>query len=131
MADFLFLIPALPLLAFVINYILGRGAIRDKAHWIAAPAVFASFVLSLFAFLDVREEDHAIEQHLFTWIPSGSFNVDVSLHVDQLTAVMLLVVTSVGFLVHVYSIAYMNGDGGYYRFFSYLPLFVFSMLMLV
>jgi NADH-quinone oxidoreductase subunit L len=131
MADYLFLIPALPLLAFAINFIFGRRFIRDKAHWIAAPAVFASFVLSLMVFFDVRDKGEPLEQHLFTWIPSGTFQVPVTLHVDQLTAVMLLVVTSVGFLVHFYSIGYMHGDSSYYRFFSYLPLFVFSMLMLV
>jgi NADH-quinone oxidoreductase subunit L len=131
MADYLFLIPALPLLAFAINFIFGRRFVRDKAHWIAAPAVFASFVLSLMVFFDVRDKGEPLEQHLFTWIPSGTFQVPVTLHVDQLTAVMLLVVTSVGFLVHFYSIGYMHGDSSYYRFFSYLPLFVFSMLMLV
>ena len=81
MADYLFLIPALPLLAFAINFILGRTFIRDQAHWIAAPAVFASFVLSLIAFFDIRDSGEPIEQHLFTWIPSGTFNVEVSLHV--------------------------------------------------
>src|SRR5688572_17215008 len=129
MSDYLFLIPALPLLAFAINFIFGRSFIKDKAHWIAVPAVFASFGLSVVAFFEVRDEHEPLRQHLFTWIPSGSFNVEVSLYVDQLTAVMLLVVTSVGFLVHVYSTAYMDGDSGFYRFFSYLPLFVFSMLM--
>ena len=131
MADYLFLIPALPLLAFAINFIFGRTLIKDKAHWIAAPAVFASFVLSVMVFFDVRDKGESIEKHLFTWIPSGSFNIEVALHVDQLTAVMLLVVTSVGFLVHFYSVGYMDGDSSFYRFFSYLPLFVFSMLMLV
>src|SRR6478672_2015703 len=131
MADYLFLIPALPLLAFAINFIFGRNFIRDKAHWIAAPAVFASFVLSLIVFFNIRDKGESLDKHLFTWIPSGSFHIEVALHVDQLTAVMLLVVTSVGFLVHFYSIGYMQGDPGYFRFFSYLPLFVFSMLMLV
>jgi NADH-quinone oxidoreductase subunit L len=131
MADYLFLIPALPLLAFAINFIFGRNLIKDKAHWIAAPAVFASFVLSVLVFFDVRDKGEPIDKHLFTWIPSGSFDIQVALHVDQLTAIMLLVVSSVGFLVHFYSVGYMGGDSSYYRFFSYLPLFVFSMLMLV
>jgi NADH-quinone oxidoreductase subunit L len=131
MADYLFLIPALPLLAFAINATLGRKYIKDKAHWVALPLNFASFVLAVLVFFDVRDKDHALDQHLFTWIPSGTFNVDVALHVDQLTAIMLLVVTSVGFLVHFYSVGYMDGDTGFYRFFSYLSLFVFSMLVLV
>jgi NADH-quinone oxidoreductase subunit L len=131
MSDYLFLIPALPLVAFAINYLFGRGFIGDKATWIATPAVGASFVLSVLAFFDLRKHDEPLNQHLFTWIPSGNFNVEINLHVDQLTAIMLLVVSSVGFLVHVYSTGYMEGDPGFYRFFSYLPLFVFSMLMLV
>ncbi|MEJ7838163.1 MAG: NADH-quinone oxidoreductase subunit L [Thermomicrobiales bacterium] len=131
MADLLFLIPLLPLAAFIINIFLGKSFLKTNSHWIAAPAVFASFVLSIFVLLDIRANDEAIDQRLFTWIPSGNFQVDVSLYADQLTAIMLVVVTSVGFLVHLYSIGYMQGDAGYYRFFSYLPLFVFSMLMLV
>ncbi|MDQ4099464.1 MAG: NADH-quinone oxidoreductase subunit L [Chloroflexota bacterium] len=131
MADLLFLIPVLPLAAFAINILFGRSYLGDKAHWVALPAVFLAWLLSVFVFFDVRANHEALHQTLFTWIPSGSFTVDVSLYADQLTAVMLLVVTTVGFLVHVYSVGYMHGDGGYYRFFSYLPLFVFSMLMLV
>jgi NADH-quinone oxidoreductase subunit L len=131
MERYLFLIPLLPLAAFVVNILFGRGVIRDKAHWVACPAVFLSWLLSVFVLLDIRANGEPLSQHLFRWIPAGSFNVDVNLFADQLTAVMLLVVTTVGFLVHVYSIGYMHGDGGYYRFFAYLPLFVFSMLMLV
>ena len=131
MNDWLFLIPLLPLAAFVVNILLGRGYLRENAHWVASLAVFGSWLLSLFVLIDIYRDDHTLDQHLFTWIPAGSFNVEVNLFADQLTAVMLMVVTTVGFLVHVYSIGYMHGDGGYYRFFSYLPLFVFSMLMLV
>src|SRR5215213_5096273 len=131
MASYLFLIPALPLAAFAINFLLGRWYIKDKAHWIAAPAVFGSWLLSVLTFFEIRDEDHGLKQHLFTWIPSGDFHIDASLQADQLTAIMLLVVTTVGFLFHFYSIGYMHGDPGFYRFFSYLPLFVFSMLMLV
>ena len=131
MERYLFLIPLLPLVAFAVNLLLGRGYIRDRAHWVACPAVFLSWLLSVFVFLDIREHEEPLRQLLFRWIPAGDFDVDVTLYVDQLTAVMLLVVTTVGFLVHVYSIGYMHGDGGYYRFFAYLPLFVFSMLMLV
>jgi NADH-quinone oxidoreductase subunit L len=131
MADLLFLIPLLPLAAFCINILLGRSMIRGNAHWISIPAVFGSWLISVFVLLDIRDSEHAISQRLFTWIPSGDFHVDVSLYADQLTAIMLLVVTTVGLLVHVYSVGYMHGDPGYYRFFSYLPLFVFSMLMLV
>ncbi|MFM8531750.1 MAG: NADH-quinone oxidoreductase subunit L [Ilumatobacteraceae bacterium] len=131
MEQYLYLIPLLPLLAFVVNIFLGRSLIRDKAAWIAAPAVFVSWLLSLAVLRQTATTGEPISQHLFRWIPAGDFNVDVNLYADQLTATMLIVVTTVGFLVHVYSTGYMKGDGGYYRFFSYLPLFVFSMLMLV
>ena len=131
MEQYLYLIPLLPLLAFVVNIFLGRSLIRDKAAWIAAPAVFVSWLLSLAVLRQIATTGEPISQHLFRWIPAGDFNVDVNLYADQLTATMLIVVTTVGFLVHVYSTGYMKGDGGYYRFFSYLPLFVFSMLMLV
>jgi NADH-quinone oxidoreductase subunit L len=131
MSDFLFLIPLLPLAAFCINIVLGRSLIREHAHLISIPAVLGSWIVSVLVLLDLNDNEHAISQRLFTWIPSGDFNVEVSLYADQLTAIMLMVVTTVGLLVHVYSVGYMHGDPGYYRFFSYLPLFVFSMLMLV
>ena len=131
MASYLFLIPLLPFAAFSINFIAGKWVVKDRAHLIAAPAVFGSWILSVLVFLDIRRHAEPLNQRLFTWIPSGDFHVNVSLRADQLTAIMLLVVTTVGFLVHVYSIGYMQGDPGFYRFFSYLPLFVFNMLMLV
>jgi NADH-quinone oxidoreductase subunit L len=131
MADYLILIPLLPLIAAVINLLFGRTVTRNNAHWVSIPAVAVSWIASILVLRDVWDTDHAIHQDLFTWIPSGSFNVQVNLYADQLTAVMLLVVTTVSLLVHIYSVGYMHGDGAYYRFFAYLPLFVFSMLMLV
>ncbi len=131
MADLLYLIPLPPLVAFVINILLGRSLIRDKAHWVALPAVLISWIIAVMAFLDIRDTNEPLMQRLFTWIPAGEFQIDVNLYADQLTAVMLLVVTTIGFLVVVYSVGYMHGDPGYYRFFAYIPLFIFSMLMLV
>ena len=131
MANVLFLIPLLPLLAFGVNLLFGRSLIRGKAYWVSIPAVFVSWVLSLAVLRDVHADGVAIHQRLFTWIPAGDFNVAISLYADQLTAIMLIVVTTVGLLVHIYSVGYMHGEDGFYRFFAYLPLFVFSMLMLV
>lgn len=131
MADLLYLIPLLPLVAFVINIFWGRSTIRGNAHWIAIPAAFGAWVLSILVFRDVYSNETPLTQRLFTWIPAGEFDITVSLYVDQLTAVMLLVVTSIGLLVNIYSVGYMHGEDGYYRFFSYIPLFIFSMLMLV
>jgi NADH-quinone oxidoreductase subunit L len=124
------LIPLLPLLAFIINILFGRDYIRDKAHLIAVPAVAGSFLLSLGAFASVLKGE-VINVNVYSWIVSGDFNVSIGFLIDQLTAVMLMVVTSISTLIFVYSIGYMHGDKGYYRFFAYLSLFVFSMLILV
>jgi NADH-quinone oxidoreductase subunit L len=130
MSQYLFLIPLLPLLAFIINLIFGRY-LGKTAAWIAIPAVFASFLLSLLVFADISGSGEPLRQAVYTWINAGDFHIGIDLYVDQLTAVMLVVVTSVGFLVNVYSRGYMEGDPSYARFFAYLPFFVFSMLMLV
>jgi len=124
------LIPLLPLLAFIINILFGRNFIKDRAHWIAVPAVAGSFILALSAFMDVLA-GNVVNINIYNWIISGDFQVPIGFLIDQLTAVMLIVVTSISTLIFIYSIGYMHGDGGYYRFFAYLSLFVFSMLMLV
>src|SRR4030042_1269947 len=124
------LIPLLPLAAFVINILFGRGLIRDKAHWISCLAIIGSFIASVIAGLDVLG-GKIINEDLYTWIIAGKFSVSFGFLIDQLTTVMLFVVTGVGSLIFIYSIGYMHGDKGYYRFFSYLSLFVFFMLMLV
>ncbi|RJQ44486.1 MAG: NADH-quinone oxidoreductase subunit L [Nitrospiraceae bacterium] len=124
------LIPLLPLISFIINILFGRSIIKSKAHWIAIPAVAGSFVLALSAFMDVMA-GNVININVYTWILSGNFQVPVGFLIDQLTAIMLIVVTSISTLIFIYSVGYMHGDGGYYRFFAYLSLFVFSMLVLV
>ncbi len=124
------LIPLLPLIAFFINIIFGRKIIREKAHWISTLAVLSSWGISVITLSEVVN-GKIINRDIYTWIISGNFSVSVGFLIDQLTAVMLIVVTTVSSLVHIYSIGYMHGDKGYYRFFSYLSLFTFSMLMLV
>jgi NADH-quinone oxidoreductase subunit L len=124
------LIPFLPLAAFIINILLGKEVLRDKAHWPSCLAIIGSFVISFFTLIDVIH-GKVINEDLYTWIISGNFKVTVGFLIDPLTAVMLMVVTCVGSLIHIYAIGYMHGDKGYYRFFSYLSLFTFSMLMLV
>jgi len=124
------LIPFLPLAAFVINILFGRGLIRNKAHWVSCLTIIGSFVASVITASDVLG-GKVINEDLYTWIIAGKFSVSVGFLIDQLTAVMLIVVTCVGSLIFIYSIGYMHGDKGYYRFFSYLSLFVFFMLMLV
>ncbi len=127
----LIVIPLAPLLAATINFLLGKWWIRQRAHWLAVPAVGISFLASVAAAVAVLGRHETLRQPLYTWIAAGDFHVPVELVVDELTAVMLLVVTGVSFLVHVYSIGYMHHDPAYYRFFAWLPLFVFSMVMLV
>jgi len=124
------LIPLLPLIAFAINILLGKSIIRDKAHWPAVLALLGSLALSVMTFAEVAG-GKVIDQDIYSWIISGSFKASVGFLIDPLTAIMLIVVTSISLLVYIYSIGYMHGDSGYYRFFAYLCLFTFSMLMLV
>src|SRR5574341_1139620 len=123
------LIPLLPFAAFLIVG-LGGHWIKDQAHLVAVPAVLGSFLLSALAFADVAG-GQTISIPLYTFLTSGDLRVELGLLIDRLTAVMLLLVTIVSALVHVYTIGYMQGEKGYARFFSYIALFTFSMLMLV
>ncbi|RME68867.1 MAG: NADH-quinone oxidoreductase subunit L [Nitrospirae bacterium] len=123
-------IPALPLGAFLVNILLGRRVLKHQAHWPSVLAVAGSMVLAFKVLADVHAGNTA-NFDLYTWVLSGDFRVSVGFLIDQLTSVMLIVVTTVSFLVHVYSIGYMHDDPGYYRFYAYLSLFTFSMLMLV
>lgn len=131
--EYIWIIPALPLLAFVVNGLFGRKLGKSAGLWASALVglSFAGSLLVLLEMLSRGPQSGPFEYTLYTWIPSGDLRVDVAFLVDQLTAVMLLVVTSVSTLVHVYSLAYMADDPGLARFFTYLPLFVFSMLVLV
>jgi NADH-quinone oxidoreductase subunit L len=123
------LIPAFPLAGAILNMVFGR-VIGHRAHWIAVPALAGSFIASCAAFAQVAS-GRTFTTTAFTWIAAGSFETAVTAYVDPLAGVMLLVVTGVGFLIHVYSIGYMHDDPGYARYFAYLNLFVFSMTMLV
>ena len=123
------LIPLLPLAAFLILGLFGHW-IKDRAHLVAVPAVLTSFLFSLFVFDEVAGGRN-VTIPLYTWLTSGDLRIELSLYFDRLTAVMLLLVTIVSGLVHVYTIGYMHGERGYARFFAYIALFTFAMLMLV
>ena len=100
--------------------------------WIVPVAlVAASWVISMIVFADVVFGGHELQVSLYEWIGVGDFRIEIAFLVDALTAMLLLVVSTVGLLVHVYSIGYMNGDRGFWRFFAYLNLFMFSMLLLI
>jgi NADH-quinone oxidoreductase subunit L len=129
--NYVWLIPVLPFAAFVVTLIFGKWWIREAAHWIPILAMVGSFGLSLAAFIQIRGAEEPVVVELWRWFSVGSFQVPFALQIDQLSAVMLLVVTGVGLLIFIYSKGYMHGDTGYYRFYAYMSLFAFSMLMLV
>ncbi len=152
MLSLLWLIPLLPLAGFAVNGVLGLLQVytsgtrptQVRTYWVACGTVFLAFVLSVgcfLALLDLPPDERVVEVTVWEWIPGNVFQtshegqavLDVSwgMQLDPLSAIMLLFVTGIGFLIHVYSIGYMWDDPGFYRFFAYLNLFMFMMLTLV
>jgi NADH-quinone oxidoreductase subunit L len=127
----LWLIPVLPLAGAAINGFLGKRSSRQAVSTVALFFCGASFVMALWVAYRFFSLPLPHQEHLAHWIRSGSFSADFAFYLDQLSLVMLLVVTGVGFLIHIYSVGYMWDDPSYYRFFSYLNLFMFFMLTLV
>lgn len=126
------LIPLLPLAGFLVNGIFGGRLSRNLVSLVGCGSLLGSFILSLSVFLEAcRPGFLPVTLHLFDFIRAGSLKIPFDLLVDQLSILFMLVITGVGFLIHLYSISYMKGDQGYSRYFSYLNLFVFSMLLLV
>ncbi|MEO6667498.1 MAG: NADH-quinone oxidoreductase subunit L [Nitrospiria bacterium] len=125
------LIPLLPLLAVLINAIFGRRWLKESSHYFAVGSVAIAFVLSVSLLLRMAGGEPPINVTLFPWIFGGGLDIHIGFLIDPLSSVMLMVVTGVGLLIHIYSIGYMHGDPGYYRFFTYLNLFMVSMLLLV
>ncbi|TVR02946.1 MAG: NADH-quinone oxidoreductase subunit L [Deltaproteobacteria bacterium] len=134
-------IALLPLLGAIFNGILGARLPRALVSTVAAGAMGVAFILSIVAVWTLFQgrfegaDGHtlygALYHNVFTWFEVGSLRVDFELLLDPLSAVMILIITGVGFLIHVYSIGYMEGDRSWWRFFTYLNFFVFAMLMLV
>jgi NADH-quinone oxidoreductase subunit L len=133
--EHLWIIPLLPLLGAAINGLLGAKWSKPVINSVALGSTGLSFACALEAvreFLDYFAQNHQpYVKQFFDWIVAGNFRAGFDLQLDQLTVVMLLVVTGVGFLIHIYSTGYMAHEEGYYRFFSYLNLFMFFMLILV
>src|SRR4051812_9214600 len=130
------LIPLFPLLGFLVNASMGRRLPKTISGGLASLAMVASFVVSVMVVLQVAglaPAQRAIEQTLYTWIASGDFLLDLKLRVDPLSSVMILIITGIGSLIHIYSTAYMHEeiDSEYARYFSYLNLFAAFMLVLV
>ena len=127
----LWLIPILPLAGFLINGLLGRRFSKGTVNAVAIGSVALSFAWVLKTIFALGALAGVYSEHYFTWIQSGVVNIGCDFGVDRLTIVMLLVVTGVGALIHIYSVGYMAHEGGYYRFFAFLNLFMFFMLVLV
>ncbi len=126
------LIPLAPLLAAIVTGLFGRRIGRDNAHRVTIAGVAFSLLLSCFAFFHVVIGNAApFNETLYTWLISGNIRFEIGFLVDNLTVMMLLVVNFVSLMVHIYTIGYMHDDDGYQRFFCYISLFTFSMLMLV
>jgi NADH-quinone oxidoreductase subunit L len=123
-------IPLLPLLAAIIIGLFGKQLPRAASHLITTLGVGASFLLSLYVFKDALT-GHVYNETVYTWLQSGNITFEVGFMIDRLSAMMMVVVTFVSLMVHIYTIGYMAEDPGYSRFFSYISLFTFAMLMLV
>ena len=123
-------IPLLPLIAAVIIGLFGNCLPRSAAHWLTILGVGASFVLSALV-LKATLAGYTYNADLYTWLISGDIRFSIGFLIDNLTAMMMVVVTFVSLMVHIYTIGYMHEDSGYSRFFSYISLFTFAMLMLV
>ncbi|MXV51640.1 NADH-quinone oxidoreductase subunit L [Pedobacter sp. HMF7647] len=130
--NLVWLVPLFPLVGFIING-LGRNVIpKSVVGFIGSATVFLSFAVSIAIFSELSSSPvKAFEIHLFDWIQAGSLTIPLSFLVDPLSSLMLLIITGIGFLIHVYSTAYMHDDAGFAKFFAYLNLFVFFMLLLV
>ena len=132
----LLLIPLIPFVGFLVNAGMGRRLSKAVSGSIAVAAMLASFGLSVAAFVQLighPPDSRAIVQQVFTWITSGAFEASFTLRVDPLSALMILIVTGIGSLIHIYSTAYMHDerDSEYARYFSYLNLFATFILMLI
>ena len=132
MAYILLGIVLFPLLGSIINGLLGKKLSKSNVATIASGSVGLSFVLSIIAFIQLQSaENRVINVDYYKWVVSGMLDVPMGFWLDSLSSLYILVITGVGFLIHVYSIGYMHEDEGFSRYFSYLNLFVFFMLMLV
>ena len=124
------LVPLAPLAGAIVAGLGGRGIGRSGAHWVTIAGVAVSFVASCAVFLDVLD-GATFNGPVYTWLVSGGTRFEIGFLIDRLSALMMVVVTFVSLMVHVYTVGYMADDPGYQRFFAYIALFTFSMLMLV
>ena len=131
MSHLVWLIPLFPLISWAIIGLVNRNLSKGLTGTIASGSVLASFVVAVMIFMEKLHNPTPEIITLFDWISAGSFSAKMSFLIDPLSSIFLLVITGVGFLIHLYSTGYMHDDDGFRRFFSYLNLFVFFMLLLV
>lgn len=126
------LIPFFPLVGFMLNGFFGKKISKSLSGIIASASVLSSFIVAILVFVELNastQKSHIV--NVFSWINSGSLRIPFEFLVDPLSSLFLLIITGIGFLIHLYSIGYMHDDEGFARFFTYLNLFVFFMLLLV
>jgi NADH-quinone oxidoreductase subunit L len=132
MTQLVYLIPLFPLLGFLINGLLWKSMPKKVAGILASTVMLLSFILSVGIFFEVKNNPgYTATIHLFDFIKSGNVLLPLAFQVDELSSMFLLIITGIGFLIHVYSTAYMHDDEGYVKYFAFLNFFVFSMLLLV
>ena len=134
MVDFVYLIPLFPLLGVITLMLVGRRLGEPVAGYLATAACGLAFVSTVVTFFGVRaleEEERQVTKTLFEWVPVGDFNANVGFLVDPLSVAMLLFITGIGTLIHLYSVGYMHGDENFSKFFLYLNMFIFAMSILV
>src|SRR5438045_2360916 len=128
----LYLIPLLPLLGAAFNGLAGRWVPKSWVYTVALVVVLLSFLIGFAGFVQMSgEEGTQFHETVYTWFAVGSLHVDLALSLDRLSGTLVLVITGVGFLIHLYSVGYIDEDPGYWRYFAYLNLFVAAMLLLV
>ncbi len=130
----IWIVPILPLLGAITNGLIGKLLSKRAVTFVALGSTGFSALFALFAFIELLSLDPSSrisESILFTWIESDKFIAEAGIQIDPLSGVFMLIVTGVGFLIHIYSVGYMGHEDGYSRYFAYLNLFMFSMLLLV
>ena len=131
MENSIYAIVLLPLIGFLINGLFGKKLPKTLVGGLATVVVFVSFLLSVNLFLGFEADGAPIIAKAFEWFTVGGVQVNFGFQIDQLSLMMMMIVTGIGSLIHLYSIGYMSHDKGFYKFFTYLNLFIFSMLLLV
>ena len=131
MENLIYAIVLLPLIGFLINGLFGKNLPKIVVGSLATAAVFASFCIAVSLFLNFDSESPAVVVKAFEWFRVNGVQINFGFQIDQLSLMMVMIITGIGSLIHLYSIGYMSHDKGFYKFFTYLNLFIFSMLLLV